>query len=579
LSIIALIFYNYYGDMNFIKSAILVIVFGSLILGCNEKQTADMILINGVVQTVDESNTVAEAIAVKDGIILAVGSTDQIESLIGEKTNVIDLNGKLITPGLIEGHGHFMGMGYGLMSLDLMGTSSYEEVVEKVKIAVEKTESGTWILGRGWHQSKWDKEPGVVVKGFPTHQMLSKVSPDNPVVLRHASGHALLANAKAMEIASVTSKTRNIKGGEIIKDQEGNPTGIFNESAMGLIGRYIPENDEETDRNAFDLASKNCLENGITSFHDAGEGEATINLFKKILDEKGFSTRLYVMLSGGNKDLLDRYFLNGPEIGLGNNFLTIRSIKLFIDGALGSRGAWLHEPYSDMPDHFGHSVSELSYLQTVSEEAIKNGFQVCTHAIGDRGNTEILDIYENVYHENPDKKDPRFRIEHAQHLLSSDIPRFASLGIIPAMQAIHMSSDRPWAIDRLGEDRIVEGAYVWQKLLKSGARIVNGTDVPVEPISPINCFYASVTRKTLEGWPPGGYEPDQKMNRVEALRSYTIDAAYGAFEENIKGSIEHGKLADFTVFSKNIMSIPEEEILSTKIDMTVVNGEILFERK
>jgi predicted amidohydrolase YtcJ len=556
---------------------ILIIIL--FLISCTEKQVADLVIINGIIHTVDDTNSIVEAVALKDGKILETGSSKRINSYVGEETKTVDLNGRLMTPGLIEGHGHFMGMGYSLMSLNLMGTSSYEQVVDKVREAVEESEPGEWILGRGWHQSKWDEISGMEVKGFPTHQMLSEASPDNPVVLRHASGHALLANGKAMEIANITSETNFEEGGEIIKDQDGNPTGIFNESAQGLIGRFIPENNEESDRKAFELASRNCLENGITSFHDAGEGEGTIDLMKRILNEEGFSTRLYIMLSGGNKALLDSYFSTGPEIGLGNDFLTIRSIKLFIDGALGSRGAWLIEPYSDMPGHYGHAVSELSYLQEVCNDAIQKGFQVCTHAIGDRGNREVLDIYEKAYQNNPDQIDARFRIEHSQHLTESDIPRFASLGIIPAMQAIHMSSDRPWAIDRLGEERILEGAYVWQKLLQSGARIINGTDVPVEPLSPIQCFYASVSRKRLQGLPPGGYEPDQKMSRQEALRSYTIDAAFGAFEENIKGSIEPGKLADFTVFSKDIMAITEEDILSTKIDMTIVDGKILFERQ
>ena len=565
--------------MKFIKYAYPILILTFLFISCAEKQTADLVIVNGKIHTVDDKNSIVEALAIKYGKILETGSSKQIKSYIGDETKTVDLNGRLMTPGLIEGHGHFMGMGYSLMSLNLMGTASYEEVVEKVREAVAEAEPGEWILGRGWHQSKWDEMPGDEVKGFPTHQILSEASPDNPVVLRHASGHALLANAKAMEIANITSATDFDEGGEVIKDQNGNPTGIFNESAMGLIGRFIPENNEESDRKAFKLASRNCLENGITSFHDAGEGERTINLMKKILDEEGFSTRLYIMLSGGNRDLLDTYFSIGPEIGLGNNFLTIRSIKLFIDGALGSRGAWLIEPYTDMPGHYGHAVSELSYLHEVSDQAIQKGFQVCTHAIGDRGNKEVLDIYERTYTENPKYKDPRFRIEHAQHLTKSDIPRFASLGIIPAMQAIHMSSDRPWAIDRLGEERILEGAYVWQKLLQTGARIVNGTDVPVEPLSAVQCFYASVSRKTLKGLPPGGYEPDQKMSREEALKSYTLDAAYGAFEEKIKGTIEPGKLADFTVFSKDIMTIPEEDILSAEIDMTIVDGKILFERQ
>jgi predicted amidohydrolase YtcJ len=564
--------------MKAIKNILHIFIISLLIVGCTEKQNADLVMLNGKVYTVDNSNAIAEAVAVKGNTILAVGSTKDIKSLISQNTTVIDLDGKLLTPGLIEGHGHFMGMGYSLMSLDFHGITSYEEIVNMVRKAVEKADPGEWIQGRGWHQSKWNNTEEFV-KGFPTHHLLSEVSPDNPVVLRHASGHAILTNAKAMEISGVNATTNDVEGGEVVKDQNGIPTGIFNESAMGLIGKYLPENDEMSDRKAFSLATKNCLENGITSFHDAGEGESTIKLFKTILQEEDFSTRLYVMLSGSNRALLDKYCSSGPEIGLGDNFLTIRSIKLFIDGALGSSGAWLQEPYSDRPGHYGHAVNELSYIQEVCEKGIKNGFQVCTHAIGDRANNEMLDIYEKIYKENPEVKDPRFRIEHAQHLLESDIPRFVELGVIPAMQAIHLSSDRPWAIDRLGEKRIIEGAYVWQKLLKSGAKIINGTDVPVEPISPIQCFYASVTRKTLKGMPPGGYEPEQKMSREEALRSYTIDAAYGAFEEEIKGSIEPGKLADFTVFSKDIMSIPEDEILSAQIDMTIVNGKILFKRK
>lgn len=570
--------YNTLLNMNLKTLGAFLLIILSFLFSCTDEQTADLVISNGKIYTVDQKNTVVEAVAVKDGKILETGSTNEINSYIGEETTTIDLNGRLMTPGLIEGHGHFMGMGYSLMSLNLMGTSSYQEVVEKVREAVAEAEPGEWILGRGWHQSKWGNTAEVEVKGFPTHHMLSEVSPDNPVVLRHASGHALLANAKAMEIANVGPATDFKDGGEIIKDTKGDPTGIFNESAMGLIGQFIPENNEDSDRKAFELAGRNCLENGITSFHDAGEGEKTINLMKQILTEGGFSTRLYVMLSGGNRALLDKYFEIGPEIGLGNDFLTIRSIKLFVDGALGSRGAWLIEPYTDMPGHYGHAVSELSYLQEVSDRAIQNGFQVCTHAIGDRGNKEVLDIYEKAYRNNPDQNDARFRIEHAQHLTASDIPRFASLGVIPAMQAIHMSSDRPWAIDRLGEDRILEGAYVWQKLLQSGGRIVNGTDVPVEPLSPLASFYASISRKTLQGLPPEGYEPDQKMSREEALRSYTIDAAFGAFEENIKGSAEPGKLADFTVFSDNIMTIPEEDILSTDIDMTIVGGKVLYER-
>jgi predicted amidohydrolase YtcJ len=287
---------------------------------------------------------------------------------------------------------------------------------------------------------------------------------------------------------------------------------------------------------------------------------------------------MYAMLTGWDKELLNEWYEKGPEIDSAHLF-TIRSIKLNCDGALGSRGAWLLKEYTDQPGHFGHETLPMSFVSTTSTKGLENGFQVCSHAIGDRANQEILDRYEKAMNENPEKTtDHRFRIEHAQHLHPDDIPRFAELGVIPAMQAVHMSSDRPWAIDRLGEKRIKEGAYMWQALLQSGVPIVNGTDVPVEPIDPLASFYASVSRKTLEGTPEGGYEPEQKMTREQALKSYTLDAAFGAFEEDIKGSIEVGKLADFTIFDKDIMSIPENEILETAVSITIFDGRVVYEK-
>ena len=423
-----------------------------------------------------------------------------------------------------------------------------------------------------------------MVKGFPLHQKLSEASPNNPVFLRHASGHAGFANAKAMEIAGVNQlsieklSSDESEGGEIIRDALGNPTGLFNERAMNLIDRHIPQNTEDTDRQALDLALKACLRNGLTGFHDAGATRENIDLFHEFKKEGKLSVRLYVMITGRDRDLVYEWLKHGPEIDT-TSWLTIRSIKLNCDGALGSRGAWLLEPYSDRKDFSGMATISMDTVLKTSRDALKYGFQVCSHAIGDRANKEILDRYEIAIRENPSQSaDHRFRIEHAQHLSPSDIPRFANLGVIPAMQAIHMSSDRPWAIERLGEKRIVEGAYMWQALVKSGARIVNGTDAPVEPLNPIPSFYASVTRKTLKGDPPGGYEPAQKLTREQALRSYTLDAAYGAFEENIKGSIEPGKLADFTVFSKDIMTIAEDEILKTEVSMVIVDGKVAYKK-
>jgi len=545
---------------------------------CNRhNQIANTIFINGIIYTVSEDQPKVEAVAVLDGKIIAVGDNVSILKFRGEKTKTIDLQGKMMTPGFIDSHAHFMGLGYAQMNLDLMGVTSYEELVEKVQERVGQLQPGAWIVGRGWHQDKWDSITAPIVHGFPTHDLLSLVSPDNPVYLRHASGHLGLANAKAMEIAGIDATSESDEGGDIFKDDSGNPTGIFNETAQSLIGNFIPESDEKQDQLAFEFATNECLANGITSFHDAGVNLNTIQLYKKNLADGKMKVRIYAMLDGSDKALLNNYYDQGPEIGLGNDFLTIRSIKLYSDGALGSRGAWLLEPYLDMPGEFGHSTTPLEEINKVCVEAIQHGFQVCTHAIGDRANKEVLNQYESAFISTDClSSDFRFRIEHAQHLHPDDIPRFHEMGVIPAMQTIHLSSDRPWAINRLGEQRIVEGAYVWQKLLKSGAVVINGTDAPVEPVNPIDCFYASVTRKTLKGVPPGGYEPEQKMKREQALRSYTLSAAFGAFEENIKGSIDPGKYADFTVFDLDIMTIPEDDLLKTKVLMTIVNGEVVY---
>jgi predicted amidohydrolase YtcJ len=554
-----------------------------LLMGCSKPQPADLIIKGGTIYTMDASHPTAQAIAVKGDRIVFVGEVSAVEKLKDDHTQIIDLAGQTLTPGFIEGHGHIMGVGYNELNLDLMNVKSFDEMVEKVKEAVAKAAPGQWIVGRGWHQDKWETKPSKMVNGFPVHDQLSAVSPNNPVFLRHASGHAGFANAKAMEIAGVNqlAKEKAIfsdgEGGEIMRDQLGNPTGLFNERAMGLITKHIPEGDSERDRQALDLAMKACLRNGITSFHDAGASRENIALFHEFKSKGKLLTRLYVMITGFDRDLIYESFKKGPEID-STGTLTIRAIKLNCDGALGSRGAWLLEPYSDRPDFYGMATLSMDTVLKTSREALKYGFQVCSHAIGDRANREILDRYETALKEHSEKRDHRFRIEHAQHLSPQDIPRFAQLGVIPAMQAIHMSSDRPWAIERLGEKRIKEGAYMWQSLLRSGAKIVNGTDAPVEPVNPIPCFYASVTRKTLKGEPEGGYEPEEKMTREQALRSYTLDAAFGAFEEKIKGSIEVGKLADFTVFTKDLMSIPETEILQTEVAMTIIGGKVLYNR-
>jgi predicted amidohydrolase YtcJ len=544
-----------------------------------------MIIYGGTIYTVNESQPIVEAVAIKDHKILFAGSKQDVEQYRGELTTDLDLKGRTMTPGLIEGHGHFMGLGYNELNLDLLNTTSYEAIVAAVKERVDAAQPGQWITGRGWHQSKWDSLPEEMVKGFQTHHLLSAVSPDNPVYLRHASGHAAFANAKAMEIAGLDVYGKEgmtpdkVEGGEIIVDAMGRPTGVFNERAMTLITQHIPKSTAETDIQAFDLAIKACHRNGITSFHDAGIPRETIELYSDMKRKGKMTIRMYAMLTGWDKDLLNEWYDKGIMVDEEHLF-TIRSIKLNCDGALGSRGAWLLESYTDRPGHYGHETLPMEFVKETAVKGLQHGFQVCSHAIGDRTNREILNRYQYAFNRNLEKaKDHRYRIEHAQHLHPADIPRFAELNVIPAMQAIHMASDRPWAINRLGEKRIKEGAYMWQTLLKSGVPIVNGTDVPVEPVNPIPSFYASVSRKTLKGLPEDGYEPEEKMTRTQALKSYTLDAAYGAFEEDIKGSIEAGKLADFTIYNQDLMTVPEEDLLNTQVVMTIFNGDIVYSKE
>ena len=563
------------------KKQILTLVVLILIIGACKDNTpkADLVLRNATIYTMNSNQPTADAVAVVGDKIAFIGSGSDVESWISDTTDILDLGGLTVTPGLIEGHGHIMGVGYNRLNLDLMAMKSYEEIIEAVVEASENTPDGQWILGRGWHQDKWVSQPENRVKGFPTHHKLSEAVPNHPVYLGHASGHLGFANERAMEIAGIDRRTAQPDGGEIFMGIDGRPTGIFNETAQGLIRRVIPDNTIETDTRALELAIRECLENGITSFHTAGQDGPDIDLFQSFVEQGKMGIRLYVMLNGRNNELLQQYYQSGPVVGIGDDRLTVRAIKLYSDGALGSRGAWLLEEYTDAPGQYGHNVMPMNDIEKVTRDGIQAGLQICTHAIGDRGNQEVLDIYERAFNDFPDAaRDHRFRIEHAQHLHPEDIPRFGELGVIPSMQAIHMSSDRPWAIDRLGKKRIEDGAYVWQKLLETGARIVNGTDAPVEPISAIASFYASVSRQTLAGTPSGGYEADQKMSREQALRSYTLDAAYGAFEEDIKGSIEIGKLADFTVLTQDIMSVPDDQILDAEIAYTIVGGEVMFRK-
>ena len=559
------------------KIKILFISCFIFLLSC-ESEKADMIIYNGKIYTMNDLMPITEAVAIDNGKIIALGKYKELDRLISPNTQIINLSGAMMTPGIIEGHGHFYGLGLAEMQLDLSTTESYQDLIDMVSDAVDKASPGDWILGRGWHQSKWSDNRDSFINGFQTHDKLSEISPNNPVWLKHASGHAGFANKKAMDIAGVSNETEFGFGGEIIKDLSGAPTGVFNERAQGLISKHADSNlGDNSDLKAIELAVNACLENGITSFHDAGTSAKAIEILRESIDKNLLKVRIYAMLTSRDTTLLNTWYKKGPEIGSADDFLTIRSIKINADGALGSRGAWLIDHYSDRPGHHGMPTQSMEYVYRVAKNGILSGFQVNSHAIGDRANREILNQYEIIFNEFPNlARDHRWRIEHAQHIAPVDIPRFGSLKVIASIQGIHMSSDRPWAIDRLGEKRIIESAYVWRDLINNGAILINGSDVPVEPINPIASFYASSTRKTLKGFPEGGFEPSQKMTRLEALKSYTINAAYGAFEENKKGSIEIGKFADFTVFSQNLITIPDDKILDTKVLYTIVNGKIEY---
>jgi predicted amidohydrolase YtcJ len=550
---------------------------------CGKKQNpADLVLTNGKIVTADRSAPEAEALAVAGERIVAVGSIKKIKDFIGQSTQVLDLEGRLAIPGFVDSHGHFTAVGEARLVLDLTKAKSWEEIVALVGAAVEKSRPGEWIRGRGWHQEKWVQRPDPQVDGLPVHTNLSLVSPDNPVILTHASGHSCLANAKAMELAGIDKGTPDPDGGEIVKDAKGNPIGAFRERAQGLIGRGLtademkktPEEKEEDIRREIDLATQECLSKGVTSFHDAGVGFQTIDLYKTLAEQGKLGVRLYAMIAEGNASLRER-IARYNIVGAGRNHLTVRAVKRVLDGALGAHGAWLLEPYSDLPGSLGLNTTPLETLRETASLAIENGFQLCTHAIGDRANRETLNVYEEAFAAHPGKKDLRWRVEHAQHLHPDDIPRFGRLGLIAAMQGIHCTSDGPWVLKKIGEKRAAEGAYVWRELIKTGAIIANGTDAPVEDVDPIASFYASVTRKMKDGQT---FFAAQRMTREEALLSYTLNGAFAAFQEDILGSLSPGKLADITVLSKDLMSVPEDEILRTEVVMTIVGGRVVYKK-
>ncbi len=559
-----------------------VLVLALLAAACSSGPApADLILTRGKIVTLNDELGEVEALAARDGLIVAVGRANDLEEFAGPETKVIDLQGRTAVPGFIEGHGHFTGIGRARMNIDLSGETSWEAVVRRIAAAAERTEKGQWILGWGWHQEKWATPPSPAVEGYPVHDALSRVTPDHPVLLKHAAGnHAGMVNAHTMRLADIDPATPDPPGGRILRDAGGNPTGALQETAYGLaLAAYDKaqanrtEQELETAANMeIKLADEECLSKGVTSFQDAGSSFRTVDRIRALAERGELGTRLWIMLSEGNDALdarIDAYRLQDVADGQ----VTVRAIKRSIDGALGSRGAWLLEPYSDLPESTGLNTIPLDELERTARIALEHGFQLCVHAIGDRGNRETLDIYERAFAQ-AGVAGLRWRIEHAQHLHPTDIPRFAELGLVASMQGVHCTSDGPWVPQRLGARRSAEGAYRWRDLIDRGVIVSNGTDAPVEDVDPIANFHASVTRRTDDD---ELFHPEQRMTRMEALRSMTVNAAYAAFEEDRKGTLEPGKLADVTVLSRDILEAPDDELPDTQVVYTIVGGRVLFD--
>ncbi len=541
----------------------------------------DLIIHNARIYTVNTVVPWAEAVAIQNGRISAIGSESDILALKGSRTKIIDAGGHFVMPGFIEGHGHLSSLGNTMQNLNLLKTHTWQEIVDSVAQRVRAVGPGTWIVGRGWHQEKWTTTPEPNVMGYPYHTALSNVSPENPVILYHASGHALIANRAAMDAAGITGETPDPEGGHIVRDDSGQAIGVFEENAANLIqhayDRYrsslSPDTLKELWYDGVRLAEEDCLQKGITSFQDAGSSLEEIARYAKMAVSGNLKIRLWAMILDSAEDLQDK-LTTFPIKRLGDGFFTCRAIKAYADGALGSRGAWMLKPYDDKPGWTGENVTPIGELSKLADLCAQHGLQFCVHAIGDRANKEVLDLYEKKFVQYQLSRDVRWRIEHAQHIDTTDIPRFAKLGVIASMQAIHCTSDAPFVVKRIGEERARTGAYAWRSLLNTGAVVTNGTDTPVEDEDPIPCFYAAVTRKRADNGM--AFFPEQKLTRTEAIYSYTMANAYAAFEEDVKGSLVPGKYADIVILSNDLTQCAEDQILSTKVLMTIVNGVVRY---
>ena len=566
--------------------AIIYILTAFLVYSCRNDTArineAQFVFHNAYVYPVEGLPIENGAIVIADGKIKAIGtSSDILKQWTHNADTLIDCKQAFLMPGFIEGHGHFHNLGNHLIDVNLLNTKSWNEIVDSVKARVAQAKPGEWIVGRGWHQEKWTDAVSPSFKGYPYHDALSSISPDNPVALKHASGHSLIANTKAMEVAGITAETPDPDGGLILRDHQGVTTGVFEENALELIddvydayiaGLNIAERDKRW-KVAMSKVQHHCLQHGITTFHDAGSTFEEVAMYREMARKDSLDLRLYVMVYE-RYDSLKSELKGFPIIGEGHDFFTCRTIKAYSDGALGSYGAWMLQPYHDRPGHTGQVTTTQAEIDAIAELCMEYGMQMAVHAIGDKANRNALDTYESVMRTHPDKKDLRWRIEHAQHIDPSDIIRFKELGVIASMQAVHCTSDAPFVVKRLGEERAWSGAYPWRALLDEGVVIANGTDAPVEKVDPIQNFYASVTRKR----PDSGeaFFPEQVMTREEAIYSMTMANAFAAFEEQKKGSLKPGKYADIVMLSQNLVNCTDEEILKTQVKMTMVGGEVKF---
>ena len=550
-----------------------LILAATALLTCQSQTASPDTIVLGQLVTMDPQRPQVSAVAISNGRFSFVGERDAALALRGHHTRVIDLANATAYPGLIDAHVHVAGIGSAQRSVDLTGASSFSELINRVAARASTLRAGVVVQGRGWHQSKWLNPPAGHVEGFPTHHALSEAVPNHPVVLEHANGHSALLNRRAMEQLGIDADTTAPEGGVIVM-LDGQPTGLLHETAIDLTAP-LQTYDLQTAEELVELAQQHLLSEGITTAHDAGASQVDLEAQWGMARRGDLDMRLYSMVYAADEGALNEWLVRGPVINVGDSKLTVRSIKVQADGALGSRTAWLHAPYTDAPNTSGVLTYDLDALSQLIRDSREDNWQINVHAIGDRANSEVLAVFAPF---TATAADHRFRIEHAQHLRLGDVPLFAEQGVIASMQPIHLSSDRPWAIDRLGQLRIEQGAYLWRDLLDEGVLVTSGTDSPVEPVNPIANFYAAVTRKTLKGEPETGFEPAQKLTRMEALYAMTLAAAYAAFEEQDKGSIEVGKLADLTVLNQDLITVPEAEILNTDVLLTIVGGEVAYQR-